>query len=349
MIAYPPTHRATTSQQKVLADLFLSHFTLAPADKEVITSRDVPVGKRLFASMDRLTKIRSDCRSLLEGGGQTGGGTRAGLDIMSATSQQLDAAYDKIARYLGFQFRQAPREGLDVSNTLREAVRRMMDGREDLLRTALQTLVSIRSSFLANSFHTALTQGSPSSGSRPIELHAHDPLRYAGDMLAWIHQTVAGEREFLGQLLGEGEGEGGRKVGERRRGIEGSIDWTAKGIPGSAYGVADGKRAIYMRELLDKCLEGCCRPLRIRIDQTVRSQEGSITLFRLANLIQFYKVTMQRTIGSKVSLSRCLEELSDSAFNAFFAVLERQGNGLLRTIHVSCVGVCSQRPLAFPS
>lgn len=24
---------------------------------------------------------------------------------------------------------------------------------------------------------------------RPIEVHAHDPLRYVGDMLGWLHQV----------------------------------------------------------------------------------------------------------------------------------------------------------------
>lgn len=35
-----------------------------------------------------------------------------------------------------------------------------------------------------------------------MELHAHDPLRYVGDMLAWVHQSIAAEREFLESLFG---------------------------------------------------------------------------------------------------------------------------------------------------
>ena len=36
---------------------------------------------------------------------------------------------------------------------------------------------------------------------RPIELHSHDPLRYTGDMLAWLHQATASEKEYLQTLL----------------------------------------------------------------------------------------------------------------------------------------------------
>ena len=28
-------------------------------------------------------------------------------------------------------------------------------------------------------------------GPRPIEMHAHDPRRYVGDMMAWVHQSLA--------------------------------------------------------------------------------------------------------------------------------------------------------------
>ena len=40
---------------------------------------------------------------------------------------------------------------------------------------------------------------------KPIEIHAHDPLRYVGDMLAWIHQALASESESIHGLV-EGQG-----------------------------------------------------------------------------------------------------------------------------------------------
>ena len=47
----------------------------------------------------------------------------------------------------------------------------------------------------------ALTRGGPGGTPKPIEMHANDPLRYVGDMLAWVHQAVAGEKEFLESLF----------------------------------------------------------------------------------------------------------------------------------------------------
>lgn len=47
----------------------------------------------------------------------------------------------------------------------------------------------------------ALVRGGQGGTPKPIEIHSHDPLRYVGDMLAWVHQAVAGEKEFLESLF----------------------------------------------------------------------------------------------------------------------------------------------------
>lgn len=59
-----------------------------------------------------------------------------------------------------------------------------------------------RSKALISSFLVALTVGGPNGTPRPIEMHAHDPQRYVGDMLAWIHQAVASEYEFMNRVFG---------------------------------------------------------------------------------------------------------------------------------------------------
>jgi len=55
-----------TSKQSIIS-LFLSQFTLNEAETEAITSRDIPVGKRMFEAMDRTEKIRDSCQVLLTG------------------------------------------------------------------------------------------------------------------------------------------------------------------------------------------------------------------------------------------------------------------------------------------
>ena len=78
---------------------------------------------------------------------------------------------------------------------------------------------------------------------RPIEIHAHDPLRYVGDMLAWVHQSIAGEREFLDGLFNvKGDG---RMVGSVR-----------------VFG--DTQEEEWIRGLMDKAFEKLRTPLKVR-------------------------------------------------------------------------------------
>lgn len=50
-------------------------------------------------------------------------------------------------------------------------------------------VANMRHHALFRRFISALTRGGPGGCPKPIEVHAHDPLRYVGDMLGWLHQV----------------------------------------------------------------------------------------------------------------------------------------------------------------
>lgn len=68
-------------------------------------------------------------------------------------------------------------------------------------RYVLDEYGSCRRANLVGLFIDALTKGGPGGALKPIEMHANDPKRYVGDMLAWLHQTIPSERESLIALL----------------------------------------------------------------------------------------------------------------------------------------------------
>lgn len=299
---------ATAARQSIIS-LFLSRFTLTEEETQAVASRDVPVGPQVFAAMDRIEKIRIDCRVLMSG---EEGETKAGLDIMSLTASLLDQAYNKLARWTSFEFRQMGKDAsLDVAPLMQEAVLRLRQ-RPELLNDSLKILTEVRQATLLSSFLEALTRGGPGGLPRPIELHAHDPTRYVGDMLAWVHQAMAGEREFLESLFGvRGDN---RMVGSVRQ---------AKGT----------EEEEYVAKLMDGDLEKLSMPLRVRVLQTVKSQEGSITAYKIANLLQFYLLTVSRTVGEEALLSKTLKAITDAAYQVFFDTIDAQGRSLLRFLH----------------
>ncbi|KAF5323969.1 hypothetical protein D9611_008423 [Ephemerocybe angulata] len=305
--------RQSISAKSTIITLFLASFTLSQDETNAITSRDVPVGAAFFAAMDKCEKIREDCRVLMAG---EEGPTRAGLDIMQSTSTALEAGYDKILRFLTHEFRRTGKDlSLEVNDTIQEGVKRLKR-RPELLSEALSILASTRQNALLTSFLHALTRGGPGGLPRPIELHAHDPIRYVGDMLAWVHQAIAAEREFLGAVFGRGEEGAGRMVGSVRR--------------FSTAEAGEEEEEEWIRELMDIGVGGLVGPLKNRVLQTVKSQESSIVSYKIANLLMFYWVTMRRTVGEESGVTKGLEELTEAAYKVFEASIEAQSRALSR-------------------
>jgi len=95
-------------------------------------------------------------------------------------------------------------------------------------------------------FIEALTQGESALSARAIDIQAHDPLRYLGDILAWTHQAVAGEKEILALIFGVA-------ASSRQSQLE----------PGSERWLEDGTILSALEDLIEKDLDGTVRPIRV--------------------------------------------------------------------------------------
>lgn len=110
----------------------------------------------------------------------------------------------------------------EVDGTLQVAVRALRE-RPVLFKYCAEEVATARHNALFQRFITALSRGGPGGMPRPIELHAHDPKRYINDMLAWVHQSLAGEREFVVALFGDDKEPGQGDMGEGSIGDEGGL------------------------------------------------------------------------------------------------------------------------------
>ena len=75
----------------------------------------------------------------------------------------------------------------------------------------------------------------------------------------------------------------------------------------------------------------------MRVQQTIRPDESSIVSYKIANLLQFYLMTMRRTVGDDALLSTTLTEYFFRPRNEFIFIFFNSTNvsGLL-TWHTSC-------------
>ncbi|CAD7695072.1 unnamed protein product [Ostreobium quekettii] len=185
---------------------------------------------------------------------------------------------------------------------------------------------------LAAALHNALFQRfieALTRGSRPIEMHSDDPKRFINDMLAWVHQALASERELLENLFGDdNSGDlGGVGVSE------------AGEIPSSAHPVTRDEKmqnesVVSVEELLDSVFQSVCRPLKVRIEQVLIASPTVLLCFELSQLLAFYLETIGGLAGQRCQIVAVLRGCKEMASRTFQELLRARCDKLLRNAPV---------------
>eukprot|EP00878_Enallax_costatus_P013888 GHUV01014523.1.p1 GENE.GHUV01014523.1~~GHUV01014523.1.p1 ORF type:complete len:522 (+),score=161.40 GHUV01014523.1:61-1626(+) len=172
-----------------------------------------------------------------------------------------------------------------------------------------------RHAALFQRFIVALTRGGPGGLPRPIEIHAHDPRRYVADMLAWVHQALCGEREFVVALFGDSS----------------SSRDAATNEAGTRRGTSDDQVTMSSTVLLDRIFESICRPLKVRIEQVLMMNPPLLLCYQLGQLTDFYCSLVVDILGPDAALSQTVGSCRDTANRTFMEQLKAAGDRLLRT------------------
>jgi hypothetical protein len=224
---------ASVEEKKRIVATFAVDFQLTDEDVAALEGRPGDVGHAderadtssasgalsdsFFDALDRARAIHGNCRALLQTRHQ-----RAGLDLMDQMAAYQERAHERLCRWVQTECRALAEEDSaeDVSDALAKAMNALRR-RPTLFRYCVEEVSRTRHNALFRRFIGALTRGGPGGVPRPIETHASDPKRYVGDMLGWLHQAAAGEKELVAALLSasasEREGENEGRLGSEAR------------------------------------------------------------------------------------------------------------------------------------
>ncbi|KAK2508859.1 hypothetical protein MC885_019066 [Smutsia gigantea] len=265
-----------------VADAFLSKFQLTSDEMSLLRgTREGPVTEDFFKALGRVKQIHNDVKVLLRTNQQT-----AGLEIMEQMALLQETAYERLYRW---------------AQMLTQAVEALQD-RPVLYKYTLDEFGTARRSTVVRGFIDALTRGGPGGTPRPIEMHSHDPLRYVGDMLAWLHQATASEKEHLEALL--------KRV--TTQGVEENI-----------------------QEVVGHITEGVCRPLKVRIEQVIVAEPGAVLLYKISNLLKFYHHTISGIVGNSAAvLLTTIEEMHLLSKKIFFNSLSLHASKLMDKVEL---------------
>ncbi len=300
------SQRKQVETKQQILNAFSSHFVISEEEATVLTSTAEPVSEEFFQILTRVKKIHHDCQVLLGTEDQ-----RLGLEILEQSSKQLNAAFQKLYRWIQREFKTLDLENPQISASVRRSLRVLAE-RPALFQSCLDFFAEARESILSDSFHAALTGsgGEKHIVTKPIEFYAHDPVRYIGDMLAWAHSTTVSEREALENLFISEEHEIQKSI---QAGLE-SEPWLKNDGDEEVF---DGRKAL--NQLVSRDLKGVARLLRQRTEQVIQSHDDATLAYKIANLIGFYKSTFSRLLGSDSEVLDIFNTLEASAMRQFRA------------------------------
>ncbi|KAF2007875.1 oligomeric complex COG6 [Amniculicola lignicola CBS 123094] len=282
---------------------FNSHFLISDDESTVLTSTAVPVNEEFFQTLTRVKKIHHDCQVLLGTEDQT-----LGLEVLEQSSKQLNAAFQKLYRWIQREFKTLDLENPQINASVRRSLRVLAE-RPTLFQSCLDFFAEARENILSDSFYAALTGSTDTSiATKPIEFQAHDPLRYVSDMLAWAHSATVSEREAL-EVLFISDGD------EIKRSIQAGLESEPWRRGDGDEEVFDGKKAL--NQLVSRDLTGVARLLRQRTEQVIQSHEDATLAYKIANLIGFYKNTFSRLLGADSEVLDLFNNLETSAMRQF--------------------------------
>ena len=292
----------TLERREQLVKTFLQQYQLTPSQIEALEVK--PIGDSFFQALKRVAEIHAECKKWLA---STGGTQTTALHIMEEMTSKQEAAVQRLFRWTIDACRSTSSpSGLNPvdSDLLPLALSNLQTYRPTLVRDAIDEYCQARKTFLTRSFLDALTLGGPGGTPKPIELHAHDPQRYIGDMLAYLHQATPTEKENIYALLKHCE----PVIIKKEKTEETPAETKDK--------------AQICQESLASITEGACRPLRSRVEQILLSEHGPLILYQLTNLIRFYCGTIVQVIPKNSDLIMTLDDLDQMAYTQFISILQ---------------------------
>eukprot|EP01112_Ceratiomyxa_fruticulosa_P012391 TRINITY_DN3427_c0_g2_i1.p1 TRINITY_DN3427_c0_g2~~TRINITY_DN3427_c0_g2_i1.p1 ORF type:complete len:740 (-),score=94.15 TRINITY_DN3427_c0_g2_i1:40-2259(-) len=341
-----------------IVNSMLERFQLSEQEQAILSSTTNVLTAEFFDALKKVHLIHQDCKLLLRTHHQ-----RAGLEIMELMNTHLESAYRRLYRWV----RDESARSLDPTPSQRDTpyvhplmptALKSLQERPVLLAYCLDEIAASRSKSIVKAFLNALTQGGPNGLPRPIEMHAHDPLRYVGDMLAWIHQAIASEHELLSGIIGttsdpialpsphSNNSPSDSSPSLQRSSMLPTSNSTgnlpvddssfSRSLSSQTLSNTGGAKVIHTTPLgrvLNVAFEGVCRPFKVRLDQVLQTTPdvSVVVLYRLANLLDFYTRTVTPLLSSNSSLATLFLESKQDCLKVFYNRIKSQGERNLRT------------------
>ncbi|XP_053213539.1 conserved oligomeric Golgi complex subunit 6-like [Panonychus citri] len=255
----------TVDIQQAIVDKFLEKFHLTAQEIAILRglpSRDdphhqPPMTETFFSLLEKCRQIHEDSKTLLTTSQQT-----TGIETMNFMRAIEEAAFERLYKWTLVSLRSFNSDSMEIGYLIYRGLG-FISERPVLFRNCLDEYGTVRRAVVVRNLIDALTRGGDAGNPPPIDLNSNDAVRYVGDMLTWVHQAIASEKELLIQLV-------------------------------QLCKLETLKETNIIQVILSFIMESVYRPIKARIEQILMSDpsspksHGPLILFKVKNLIKFY-------------------------------------------------------------
>lgn len=279
------------SQQSEDITLFLSRFQLTQQEVDELQTLSLQESsvEVFFNAFKRLRHAYEDCKAMVEVYQYS-----AGFELLDLLGHHQDCGYQRLFEWVKEQCENISTSTSEYSDVhLQTAVAYLRE--VPAYYTQCQDLVvSSRRSLVVRKFVLAMGQNLENRTgrhlSRPSDKQTNDAVRHMSNMLAWVHQVIASEEEFLCAVF----------FGSNRSALK-AVDRSSTSDEASA--------SPSVKDLLVRCLHGLGRPLKTRITQILTDVGDDIEVgYVICDLLTFYEVTISKMIPSTNSVQVVVRE-----------------------------------------
>lgn len=255
---------------------FKAKFTLN--EYEEFTLLEGEINDDFFAALAKAEKIQDECSILL-----SIDNPQLGLKIMSQITDTINKAVHRVVQYVNKSL-----ENYYSLNTRLEIFHKCLrylegDDREKStnFNMIIDNFINTRAKQLVDEFYNQISGNGPDLiYGGDVFISQHDPVRFVGDLLAYIHSVVVNEFEVIENIFTEKESS----------------------------------------EVTTKILNALSKPLKLKVDQVITSQTKIGTINQIFNLLSLYEIMFSKHLNPEQSelvqaLGAMVKSTQDSVTN----------------------------------
>lgn len=289
--------------KKGLLTSFKNKFTLDVYEEYVLLNGEID--DEFFEVLIKCEKIHENCSILL-----SVDNPQLGLKIMSKFNQLINKSLERIISFTNKTLNNLYSLNTTTKLTTLQKCLKFLRTRLNYFNSVVENFVDARSKLIIDEFLNQINgdldksdnrSGSSFRHDRPIVLSAHDPVRFIGDLLAYIHSVVVNETETIISIF--------------------SITKEANEKENTEY-------ENMIDDITGRILNSLSRSVKSKIEQIISSETKLATIYSIYNLVELYTIMfakhLKESSNDKHNLLTTVRELVKSSQNKIISIIQNK-------------------------